>query len=252
MNYKIEGKGETLVFIHGLSDSLEYWEYLAGNLKKQYQILRLDLRGHGKSELKNDKITIDLFTKDLKEILDSENIKNVSLVGFSLGGLVALDFALKYPEMVSKMVLMSTFVKSDEYLTDIFTRLKTALERGFEEFYDEILPMVLCPDVIEDNREELLMLREIASKTANTRAYICAVDACMDFDVEDKLSQIDIPVLVMAGKHDDLTLCSSQKKYQSMIKDSSLIVFDDVKHNLLIGKNNERVLKTLENFFLKK
>ena len=249
MYYKIEGKGETIVFIHGLSDSLEYWEYLASNLKKQYKIIRVDLRGHGKSELKNDKITIDLFTKDLKEILDKENINKVNLVGFSMGGLVALDFVLKYPQMVSKMVLMSSFVKSDEYLTKVFNRLKEALEKDFGEFYDVILPMVLCPDVIENNRDELRMVREVASETANTEAYIRAIDACLEFDVEDQLFRIDIPVIVMAARHDDLSLFSSQEKYQAMIKNSRLVVFEDVKHNILIGKNNRTVLEILEKFF---
>ena len=74
MNYKLEGSGETLVFIHGLSDSLLYWEYLASNLKDQYQVLRVDLRGHGESELKDDELTIGLFADDLHSLLRELNI----------------------------------------------------------------------------------------------------------------------------------------------------------------------------------
>ena len=51
MNYRIDGNGKTLVFIHGLSDNLLYWEFLANNLQHDHQILRVDLRGHGDSEL---------------------------------------------------------------------------------------------------------------------------------------------------------------------------------------------------------
>lgn len=249
MNYKIEGKGETLVFIHGLSDSLEYWEYLATNLKYKYRILRMDLRGHGKTDLQNDKITVDIYVNDLKILLDELNIQKVNLVGFSLGGLIALDFALKYPSRVSGMVLMSSFAKPDKHLTKVFKKLQKALERGFDEFYDTILPMVLCPDVIADNLDELEIIKKSASKTANTRAYIQAIDACLEFDVEDKLSQIDVPVLVMAARHDDLCPFITQKSYQSKIENSRLIVFEDVKHNILVGKNNMRVLELLEEFF---
>lgn len=249
MNYKIEGNGETLVFIHGLSDSLEYWEFLANNLKTKYQILRMDLRGHGKSDLKNEKITIDLFTNDLKELLDTLNLKKVNLIGFSLGGAIALNFALKYPERVSSMVLMSSFVKSDEYLTDVFTQLKNALKNDFCEFYDLILPMVLCSDVIEDKNVELEMIKESASKVANTEAYIGAIDACMDFDVEDKLSSLKMPVLVLAAVYDEISLLNSQKDFKSRIRNSRLIVFNDVKHNILVGKNNVEVLEVLDNFF---
>ena len=83
MNYKLEGSGETLVFIHGLSDNLLYWEFLASNLKGQYQILRIDLRGHGGSKLGNDEIILDTDVKDLKTLLDELKIKKVNLIGYS-------------------------------------------------------------------------------------------------------------------------------------------------------------------------
>ena len=70
MNYKVEGNGEPLLFIHGLSDSLLYWEFLAANLKGDYQIIRVDLKGHGESELGSDEITIDLYADDLINLLN--------------------------------------------------------------------------------------------------------------------------------------------------------------------------------------
>ena len=249
MNFKVEGNGRPLVFIHGLSDSLLYWEFLASYLKSDYQIIRMDLRGHGESYLGNDEVNIDLYVDDLKNLLDDLNLNKVDLIGFSLGGAVALDFSLKYPENVSSLVLMSSFSKSDEYLTNIFTQFKDALKNSFEDFYDLILPMVLCPEVIDDNREALDQIREFASKTANTDAYIKAVDACMEFDVDDSLSKIEVPTLVMSGKYDEISLLSSQKTIQKKIKNSELIVFDNVKHNILVGKNNERVLEVLEKFY---
>lgn len=246
MNYKLEGSGQTLVFIHGLSDSLLYWEYLASNLKDHYQVLRVDLRGHGESELKDDELTIGLFADDLHCLLRELNIGKVCLIGFSLGGAVALDFAIRYPQMVSSLVLMSSFYRADEHLENIFNQFKNALDKGFGDFYDLILPMVLCPDVINDNRENLEVLKEFALLSANTQAYIQACDAGLDFDVEDKLSQIDVPTLILAGKYDEITVLESQKELQRKITNSKLIVFDDVKHNLLVGKNNEEILNILK------
>ena len=246
MNYKPEGSGETLVFIHGLSDSLLYWEYLASNLKDHYQVLRVDLRGHGESELKDDELTIKLFSDDLHCLLRELNIGKVGLIGFSLGSAVALDFAIRYPQMVSSLVLMSSFYRADEHLENIFNQFKNALRKGFEDFYDLILPMVLCPDVINDNRKNLEVLKEFASLSANTQAYIQACDAGLDFDVEEKLSQIDVPTLILAGKYDEITVLESQKELQRKITNSKLIVFDDVKHNLLVGKNNEEILNIIK------
>lgn len=246
MNYKVEGSGKTLLFIHGLSDNLLYWEYLASNLKQDCQVLRVDLRGHGESELGNDEISMDIYVDDLYNLLEDLSIDKINIIGFSLGGAVALEFTHRFPQMVSSLVLMSSFYKTDEHLENIFTEFRDALKNSFESFFDLILPRVLCPDVIEKNKKELDMLRQITSQSANTQAYIGAVDACLVFDVGDNLSQIDVPTLILAGKYDDITLLKSQKDLQSKIKDSKLIVFDDVKHNLLVGKNNEKILDILK------
>lgn len=251
LNYKVEGKGESLVFVHGLSDSLLYWEFLAANLKNDYEVIRFDLRGHGESELGSDEITVDTYIEDLSNLLCELNVSNVNLIGFSLGGAIALGFALKYPDKVDSLVVMSSFCKADEHLENIFNQFKNALNMGFEEFYDLILPMVLCPEVIGDNHEELEMLKDLASKTADTKAYIKAIDAFADFNIESDLSKIDVSTLVLAGKYDDITLLSSQQELKEKIRDSKLIVFDDVKHNLLIGKNNEEILGILKKFYKK-
>ena len=70
LNYTIEGSGETLVFIHGLSDNLLYWEFLASNLKKDFQVLRFDLRGHGQTELGEDEISIGTYVQDLHNLYE--------------------------------------------------------------------------------------------------------------------------------------------------------------------------------------
>lgn len=252
MNYKVEGNGEALLFIHGLSDSLLYWEFLATHLKKDYKVIRVDLRGHGESELGSDEITLDLYVNDLIGLLNQLNIEKVNLIGFSLGGAVALDFVGKYPEKVSSLTLMSSFARTDDRLEQVFNEFKRTLNDGFEEFYDFILPMVLCPDVIEDNKEELELLKEISAPHANTAAYINAADACRDFDAEDELSKISVPTLILAGKHDEITTLEIQKEMYEKIRDCELIVFDNVRHNLLVGENNVKILDILKKFYKKR
>ena len=249
MYYKVEGNGKALVFIHGLSDNLRYWEVLADNLKEDYQVIRMDLRGHGKTDLGNDEISVELFAEDLNDLLISLNLEKVNLIGFSLGGAVALDFSIKYPEKVSSIVLMSSFSKSDEYLTNIFMQFKNSLEIGFEEFYDLIVPMILCPDVIDANMEGIEVIKDFASEIADTTAYIKAIDACINFNVDNYLSTINVPTLVMAGKYDEITLPSSQRELHDNISNSKIFVFDNAKHNLLVGENNQRILDILRDFY---
>ncbi|WP_405294686.1 alpha/beta fold hydrolase [Methanobrevibacter sp.] len=249
MNYKLEGNGKTLLFIHGLSDNLLYWEFLTSNLKHEYQILRVDLRGHGQSELGKEEITIDTYVDDLNNLLEQLNIQKVNIIGFSLGGAVALDFAVRYAHKVDSIVMMSSFFKTDGESRKILLQLKNALNIGFEEFYDTILPMVLCPEVIDENKMELELLKEISSKDANTEAYINAVDVCLNFNAEKELSKIRVPTLILAGKYDEIYTLSMQKELCDKIENSQLVVFDDVKHNLLVGKTNAKILSALKEFF---
>ena len=246
MNFELEGNGKTLVFIHGLSDSLLYWEFLASNLKKDYQILRVDLRGHGDSKLGNEEITINTYVDDLNNLLEELDIAKVNLIGFSLGGAVALEFSIKYTQKVDSLVLMSSFFKVDDGLRNTFNQFKNALGVGFGEFYDTILPMVLCPDVIEGSKDELELLKDMASQNANTEAYIKATDVCLNFNGEKYLSKINIPTLILAGKYDEISTLDIQKEMHGKIRNSELIVFDNAKHNLLIGKNKEKILKILK------
>ena len=92
LHYTVEGSGETVVFVHGLSDNLTYWEFLASNLRHDYQVVRTDLRGHGQTELGDDEISIGTYVEDLHDLLIDLNIDKINLIGFSMGGTVALEF----------------------------------------------------------------------------------------------------------------------------------------------------------------
>ena len=251
MNYTLDGSGRTLVFIHGLSDNLTYWEFLTSKLSCDYQVLRVDLQGHGQSELIDDKITVDTYVNDLNELLKDLEISKVNLIGFSLGGAVAIDFAAKYPYKVESMLLMSSFYRADDKLTDVLNIFKKSLTIGFEEFFNVVLPMTLCSDVIEANLDELEFLKGEALKNANVEAYLKAVDACLNFNAENDLSKINTPTLILAGRYDEISTLNMQKDLADRIENSNLIVFDNVKHNLLVGDNNKRVLNIMRNFFTK-
>jgi len=132
LNYVDEGSGETLVLIHGLSDTLIYWEMLASALKKNFRVIRFDLRGHGQSSLGSDEISIGTYSDDLKNILDDLAIQKANLIGFSLGGAIALDFTIRFPDYVSSIVLMSIFFKCDDDVMNTLSQFKNYLDMGFD------------------------------------------------------------------------------------------------------------------------
>lgn len=252
INYKTEGEGKTITFIHGLSDNLEYWETLVPFFKDKYHIVRYDLRGHGKTPLGDDEITIDTYVNDLNNLIKKLNITETVLVGFSLGGAIALEYTLKYPEKVSSLILMSSMPKCSPNFEKTCIKLKNAVKNSFEDFFDIILPKVLCPEVIQDNQTELEIIKEYAKENANTLGIEKAIDAMLKFDIIDEISEINKATLILSGKYDDLTEVPLQKTMHEKIENSEFIILDNLKHNLLVGKNIEKNSIIIDNFLQKK
>ena len=248
INYELEGEGKTIVFVHGLSDSLAYWKVLSENLKNDYLTLIYDLRGHGESSDDDRNTTIDLYQEDLYQLLKSLNIENAVFVGLSLGGNVILDLAVNHPEMVNGLVVMSSFPEHDEKLKNIFDDFDNAIDEGFVEFFDTILPYTLPDDILEEHKELLENLKVEAAKTANIEGIKKGINAGYGFNLRDKLNEINAPTLVIAGEEDNLTTLDIQRKISDNIQDSELIVLEKTKHNILIGRNIEKVLNIINDF----
>ena len=251
INYELEGEGKTIVFVHGLSDSLAYWKVLSENLKNDYQTLIYDLRGHGESSDDDRNTTIDLYQEDLYQLLKSLNIENAVFVGLSLGGNVILNLAVNHPEMVNGLVVMSSFPEHDEKLKNIFDDFDNAIDEGFVEFFDTILPYTLPDDILEEHKELLENLKVEAAKTANIEGIKKGINAGYGFNLSDKLNEINAPTLVIAGEEDNLTTLDIQRKISDNIQDSELIVLEKTKHNILIGRNIEKVLNIINDFMSK-
>jgi len=251
INYTVEGNGKTIVLIHGLSDTLNYWDELVIKLKDKYRIIRYDLRGHGKSSLGHDDISIDTYTNDLYEILDKENINRISIVGFSLGSSIGLNFTIKYPEKVSSLILLSTIDHLTPHQKILFTNLRNALNNSFADYFDMILPMIYCPKYIEDNKDEFEIIKEYASDVVDCNAFIKAIDAIISLDLNDKVQKISTPTLMLAGKYDEICPLDMQQQIHNNINKSELIVFENLKHNLLVEDNTKKILMILEKFLKK-
>ena len=223
-NYTLEGEGEkTIIFIHGLSDSLQYWEVLSLKLSKDYQILRYDLRGHGESEF--SPFTMDDLAEDLYELTTKLNIKKASLAGLS------------YPEIVENLIIMSSFSEVDENLRSKFLEFRDAINIGFKEFFDSIIKYVLPEDIIDENYELLQANRDFLAQKANPDGIKQGIEIGMKFNVTDELKNIKVPALILAGRDDEISTNDLQHILNDNIDDSRLIFFENTKHNILIGEN---------------
>ena len=105
LNYIETGYGFPLILLHGNGESLEYFSHQVEYFSKRYCVIAVDTRGHGKSPRGTEEFSLKRFAEDLHDFMIVHKIERAHILGFSDGGNIALYFALKYPEMVEKLIL---------------------------------------------------------------------------------------------------------------------------------------------------
>ena len=249
LNYIQKGEGHHLILIHGLSDDLRLWNHLIPELSANYCTLAIDLRGHGSSSKPNTSYSIEQFSMDIYGLLVKLNIKKAHFIGFSMGGAIAQEFAVNYPDMVSSLILISSFSYASSDLNRRLLKLRESLVKGgFAAFFDEIIPMVLTSEFIEENRAELNHVKEEKIETESREALISTIDACMEFDIKDKVSMISKPVLIISGKEDVLTPDELAEKTHKLINGSKYKIIENTGHNVLIPENRHCLLELILEF----
>lgn len=131
ISYQTSGRGEALVFIHAGGLDQEMWRQQLAFFSRKTKVITYDLRGHGRTIATNESL---LEIEDLLDVLEQEKVRKVNLVGCSLGAIVALDFALAYPERVDQLVLVSPGLVgyqelNEEYLEQL-TQYLVAFQSG--------------------------------------------------------------------------------------------------------------------------
>ncbi len=105
LHYSEQGQGQPLILLHGNGEDGSYFVHQISHFSSKYRIIAIDTRGHGKSPRGDKPFTIKQFAEDLNDFMNEKGIAKAILLGFSDGGNIALEFALKYPEKVDKMIV---------------------------------------------------------------------------------------------------------------------------------------------------
>ncbi|QMV42688.1 alpha/beta fold hydrolase [Cohnella cholangitidis] len=110
--YTVSGKGNPLILLHGNFNDHRIWDEQAVALAGYYQVIRYDLRGYGRSSTPNSAFS---HVEDLKALIDALGLSKVSLIGSSLGGGIAMDFALAHPDLVHALILVAPSINGKSY-----------------------------------------------------------------------------------------------------------------------------------------
>jgi len=229
INYEITGSGKTLVLTHGLGVNTETWKTIVPLLSRHYQVLTWDVRGHGQSDKPDGNCPAKLFASDLAALLRALDIDGAYVLGHSMGGVIALRFALDFGDICNALIVSSSSAEVNPQATKLWQDMATTiLEKGLEAIpFDPT--RLFSKGFIERNPEavdEFARNRLVNDPSCYARAAL----AVSKFNYNEELSKIHCPTLIIVGNQDLTAPPGGSVRMNRLISGSKLIIFKDCGH----------------------
>lgn len=191
--YQVTGSGKPIVFIHGFTLDHTMWQPQVEFFAKNYQVITYDVRGFGRSSLPNGPYK---FADDLHAVLQHLGVGQAHIVGLSMGGRIATDFAIAYPEMVASLSLLDSSLEGYKNEVDWDVHAK---EQGIERAKENWLL-----------HEVFVLAQKQPAVVAALRTIVAGysgwhwlhVDPLIRSDTRNRLHEINKPTLIVVGRHD--------------------------------------------------
>lgn len=203
IHYKITGQGETLVLLHGYLESLKMWEEHQRVLSFKYQVISIDLAGHGATASFSEIHSMPFMAELVLEVLKQENIKQCVMIGHSMGGYTTLAFAEKYPELLRGFGLFHSHASADnEQGKRNRERTIEIIKQDKGHFINQFIPSLFAPDNAMVYASQIE--KQINEANAMPKESVIAAMAGMKErqSTVDVLMDAKVPVLFIVGKQD--------------------------------------------------
>jgi len=220
-------KSTPIVFIHGVGLTYEIWQPQL-DFFINYSTLAYDILGHGKSSLKKQNISFDDFSDQLIKLIDELNFQKIHLVGFSIGSLIARNFATKFNDRLQSLVLLGSIYKRTEQQQKIVNERfnqakkelklsKLALKRWFTDKY------------LENNPDTYDKISSILSSN-NMANFIKVYELFVNHKNDEDFEKITVNTLITTGENDIGSTIEMSQELNKIIKNSQLKIIKNGKH----------------------
>jgi pimeloyl-ACP methyl ester carboxylesterase len=227
MNLNVEeyGSGEPIIFIHGVGGSSQNWYYQREHLKHFMKVIVIDLPGYGQSKGEHCK-TIEEARDIVRHVIVTKGIKKAYIAGHSMGGGIAMSFALAYPYLLKGIILICTGAKL-RVLPSILAGVLNDKEATVRMIVMDYAFSKKAPQKMKD-----IGFKDMMKSSAET--IYQGFSACDRFSVIGTLKEIVLPTMIIGAKDDLLTPPSYSEFLHKEIKDSELIILEDAGHMVMI------------------
>ncbi|MFD2923152.1 alpha/beta fold hydrolase [Halobacillus naozhouensis] len=236
MYYEEKGEGPVLVMIMGLGANLDWWgDDFRNDLSREFRTIAFDNRGSGRTDRPTTGYTIANFARDTIELMNKLDIKKAHIMGFSMGGMVAQEIALHYPERVDKLVLGCTNCGGDQQVpADEDVRAWLQKENsGTQGKVKDHLVHILFPHKFASTHKEFIkeVLKWAGKAPIDAMSFQRQLRMIFQWDGNyDRLTGLTVPVLVMHGQEDAIIPAENANILNKMIPESELRLFEGGGH----------------------
>jgi pimeloyl-ACP methyl ester carboxylesterase len=213
IHYQVRGKGEPLVLVHGLAGSTAWWRRNVDMLSRHYTVYLVDLPGFGAMRQYRQQFSVAGAAEWLNDLFDILNVGRVSLVGHSMGGLIAALFAARWPDRLTKLILAAPAIGLS----------RTAVSTFFLPLARQLMSV--------DPRFIPTLTRDTARAGFST--LLRAARELLRMNIERELAQITAPCLLVWGQRDPLVPLALGRPLQAKIRHSRLCILPNAGHILM-------------------
>ena len=234
LSYEIVGQGPAVILIHGGLVDSRLWDDQMNDFSKQCRVVRYDLRGFGKSADASEPFS---HIEDLRALLDFLKIERATLVGLSLGGIIAADFALEYPERVDRLVLVGPGLRGDKQPpTKEAISAWEAASRGAEPFAEATMRSGLYsgvqPGTVIHTRLRQMLLDNFKAVSSFRPGFLKYPEPT----TIERLESIKAPTLVVIGSRDAQNLKNIADLLAKRIPGARKVVINGASHHPPVEK----------------
>lgn len=231
-SFMVQGRGEPVVLIHGVGLDKSMWGGQLVGLSPSYQIIAYDMLGHGDSAQPSEDACLKDYADQLRELLDQLGLEQVSVIGFSMGGLVARAFALHYPQYLKGLVILnSVFDRTDEQRSGIQARTLEVAEKGPAANVDAALKRWFSEEYAASSSAQVSAVRDtVLGNDHHGYLKTYQLFASEDNYMADRLKDIRIPTMVMTGELDLGSTPEMARNMAHLIPNAVAEVLSDQRH----------------------
>lgn len=197
--WRLEGPTERppLVLLNAIGTDMAVWDPLVPLLLPHFQILRFDARGSGASDAPPGDYSFEMFAKDVIAVMQAASLPRAAIAGVSLGGMIAMETALRFPEHVSALMLICTSATLDRTLW--IERVASVRAGGVAAIADAAMARFLSPQFSATHPD---LAAGVRRTLLNSQGYAGAAAAIRDGDLHRRLGSINAPTLIVSGNKD--------------------------------------------------